>query len=521
MAAMTPQTPENRAGPDWTTPRPIDATYWVAPGRLLVGEHPGSRSRAQSMERLRRFLEAGITCFIDLTEPDESPAYEMLLPFETPSGRRVEYLREPIPDHGVPTDRETMGRIVAMLDGALEAGHRVYLHCRAGVGRSAMAAGCWLAERNPGGGEAALTELADYWQQCLQSSMWKQVPETSEQRDYVRTWQSLRPGAKGLARGAQRRGSAKGAAAVSSAASGLALEQRVRGGWFGLALADALGATHAATTAQASPLAWSQHTSLALCLAESLDALGRCDARDQIERYWRWFKDGYLSATGEPGEAQASPDVAKALATFRWRGLPMAGSHDPKDTAATSVPRVLAAVLFAGNDPVAAIALAAECSRTTHQSPLILDACRVYAAILACALRGQPSQCWLQAIPEPVPGCWSAKPLRKDVRAALATTPAATGTKASGGYIDVLQALAIARRIVSEAPDFDAAIAEAKRSVRDDAALVAGLVGTMFGLQYGVDALPAASLGRLAGRDQLDVAARQCLARLASGGVTA
>ena len=105
MAAMTPQTPENRAGPDWTTPRPIDAAYWVVPGRLLVGEHPGSRSRAQSMERLRRFLEAGITCFIDLTEPDESPAYEMLLPFETPSGRRVEYLREPIPDHGVPADR--------------------------------------------------------------------------------------------------------------------------------------------------------------------------------------------------------------------------------------------------------------------------------------------------------------------------------------------------------------------------------------------------------------------------------
>src|SRR5512137_1209031 len=28
MAAMTPQTPENSAGPDWTTPRPIDATYW-------------------------------------------------------------------------------------------------------------------------------------------------------------------------------------------------------------------------------------------------------------------------------------------------------------------------------------------------------------------------------------------------------------------------------------------------------------------------------------------------------------
>jgi ADP-ribosylglycohydrolase len=460
------------------------------------------------MDRLRRFLEAGITCFIDLTEPDESPAYDKHLPVETPSGRRIDYLRQPIPDHGVPADRATMDRILATLDDALATGHCVYLHCRAGIGRSAMVAGCWLAERNPGGGEAALTELGDYWQQCRQSRSWPQVPETSEQEDFVRTWQPLRPGVKGAAKS-------------SGPGRGLTLEQRVRGGWFGLALGDALGATHAAVATTTSPLAWTQHTSLALCLAESLDALGRSDARDQIERYWRWFKDGHLSATGQPGETHASLDVAKALATFRWRSLPMAGSHDPKDAAATSLPRVLAAALFAGNDPVAAITLAAECSRTTHQSPLILDACRAYSAMLVSALHGQPSQDWLQAIPEPLPGCWSAKPLRKDVQAAMTTAPAVDGATAIGGGVDVLQALAIARRIVSDARDFDAAIADAKRSVRDDAGLVAGLACTMFGLQHGVDALPAAVLGRLAGRNLLDVAAERCMARLTTVGVTA
>ena len=343
------------------------------------------------MDRLRRFLEAGITCFIDLTEPDESPAYDRHLPFETSSGRRIDYRRQPIPDHGVPADRATMDRILAMLDDALATGHCVYLHCRAGIGRSATVAGCWLAERNPGGGEAALTELGDYWQQCRQSRSWPQVPETSEQEEFVRTWQSLRPGMKGVAKS-------------SGQARGLALEQRVRGGWFGLALGDALGATSAAVASKSSPLAWTQHTSLALCLAESLSVLGRSDARDQIERYWRWFKDGHLTATGQPGETGASPDVAKALATFRWRGLAVAGSHDPKDAAATSLPRVLAAALFAGNNPAAAIALAAECSRTTHQSPLVLDTCRAYSAMLLCALRGQPAQDWLRAVPEPCPG---------------------------------------------------------------------------------------------------------------------
>ncbi len=506
---MTPQMPGASAGPDWSRPRPIDTTYWVVPGRFLVGEHPGSRSRATSMDRLRRFLEAGITCFIDLTEPDEIPAYDKRLPLASPSGRRIDYLRQPIPDHGVPADRVTMDRILALLDDALESGHCVYLHCRAGIGRSAMVAGCWLAERNPGGGEAALAELGDCWQQCRQSRSWPQVPETSEQEDFVRTWQSLRPGVQGAAKS-------------SGSGRGPALEQRIRGGWFGLALGDALGAASAAAAARTSPLAWTQPTALALCLAESLDALGRSDARDQIERYWRWFKDGHLSATGQPGEVHASADVAKALATYRWRGLPVAGSHDPRDSAATSLPRVLAAALFAGNDPAAAIALAAECSRTTHQSPLILDSCRACSAMLLWALRGQPAQQWPQAVPEPVPGCWAARPLRSDVRAAVAAGPSAEDAKVIVGTIDVLQALSLARRIAADAQDFNAAIAAAQRCVRDDAALVGALVGTLFGLRHGIDALPAAAIGRLAGRQHLDVTVGRCAARLAvtSGATT-
>ena len=490
------------------------------PGRLLVGEHPGSRSRAQSMERLRRFLEAGVTCFIDLTEPDEFPSYEMLLPFETPSGRRVEYLRESIPDHDVPADRETMARILAMLDGALEAGHRVYLHCRAGVGRSAMAVGCWLAERNPGGGEAALAELNDYWQQCLQSCTWQHVPETDAQADFVRSWQPLRAVKPGRPGATKARSADKGIATAAHPVGGLALEQRVRGGWFGLALGESMSAASAAKAPAA--LAWTQHTALTLCLAESLDAVGHCDSRDQIERYWRWFKDGHLSATGEAGETQASPDVAKALATFRWRGLPKAGSHDPKDAVATSLPRVLAAALHAGNDPAGAIALAAECSRTTQQSPLVLDACRAYAAMLLCVLRDQAAQDWLRGLPEPVPRTWAARPLRKDLHTALTAVPPAGGmTKAVGGAVDVLQALVLARRIVDGAADFEAAIAATKRCVRDDAALVGGLVGTLFGVQRGVDALPAAALDRLAGRALLEAAADRSIARLTLDGVTA
>ncbi len=509
-------TPTPINDPELSPSRPVKASYWVVPGRLLVGEHPGSRSRAEAMDRLRRFLESGITCFIDLTAVDETPAYEMLLPFETPAGLRVEYLREPILDHGVPAERETMGRILAMIDGALDAGHSVYMHCRAGIGRSSMAAGCWLAERNPGGGAAALDELADFWRQSSRSSVWPCVPETEEQTEFVRTWAPLQPGfARRLPGGPLRLAATQGA---QGATGGVSLAERVRGGWHGLALGDALGAARAAAAGKASSLVWTQHTALTLGLAASLFTVGRCDARDQIERYWRWYKDGELTATGEPGEAGAAADVARALATYRWRGLPMAGSHDPKDASATSLPRVLAAALYAGNDPAAAIALAAECSRTTHQSPLVLDTCRFYAAMLVCALQGQSAQSWLQAVPEPAPGCWDARPLRSDVRAeATATVVVDKG----GSTKDVLHVLATARRIVLDAADFDSAIEQGRRSMREGAALVTALVGTMYGLRHGFSALPADQLDKLAAREKLEAVASLCLAHLASPGATA
>ena len=118
--------------------RPLPESYWVEPGRVLVGEYPGSPSRAAAMDRLRRFIQAGISCFVDLTVPGELPPYEPLLPLSTPDGRTVAYRREPIPDHGIPASREAMRQIVATIDEALAEGHVVYLHCRAGIGRSAQ-----------------------------------------------------------------------------------------------------------------------------------------------------------------------------------------------------------------------------------------------------------------------------------------------------------------------------------------------------------------------------------------------
>ncbi len=330
---------------------------------------------------------------------------------------------------------------------------------------------------------SALEELAQYWLQAAQSRRYPSVPETAEQEEYVRRWPV---------------GRRQAAAAVARTASGVEVgyAQRARGAWFGLALGDAMGAAHARKSVEGAPLAWTQHTALALCLARSLLNSGKCDARDQMEAYLLWQREGFAASLGEPGEAEITPDVAKAIATYLWRGLPMAGTHDPQDRAATSLPRVLSAAMFAWGDPAQAVQLGAECARTTHQSPTILDACRVQAAMIVCALQGQPPGTWLLDLPNPGAATWT-RPLHKTVAAAIAAgnpvVPPAAG--------NVLRVLAEVRRIALVATDFEAAVAEACRAGNKEAALYGALVGTFMGLRLGFDGLPAARIARLAGAE--------------------
>jgi ADP-ribosylglycohydrolase len=465
---------EQSAGPGMPE-RPLPETYWIAPGRLLVGEYPGSASRAAAMDRVRRFMLAGVTCFVDLTEPGELPAYEPLLPIMSPGGRKVAYRREPIPDHGVPGSRESMRQVVATIEDALAEGHVVYLHCRAGVGRSALVAGCWLADRL-GDTARATAELQSCWKQSARSAVWSSVPETAEQAAFLSGW-GVRPSSPRRSRGGEP-------------------VDRLPAAYYGLAAGDAAGDARERGVPDAGR--WSQHTSLTLCLAESLTERGACDARDQMERYLRWQRDGHCSANGRAGEP--SPDVARALATYRWRGLPMAGTHDPRDRGTSSLPRVLAAIAWSGADVATGVHLAAECSRTTHQSPVVLDACRYWGALLAGALAGAPAAALCADPYEPVPGLWSQRPIRPGVLAQL------RGKRRGGTApqpVDAIEAIRRVRSAVAAATDVDDAIARAIGSASEPA-LEAALAGALAGAVFGVAGIAPATIERLARLDLLD-----------------
>ena len=95
-----------------TAKRPHGNTYWVEPG-LLAGEYPGAANGDASTTKLRRYLDACIDCFIDLTGSGELEPYEDRLYAEASAcGKQVEYRRFPINDRGVPESPDHMREIL-------------------------------------------------------------------------------------------------------------------------------------------------------------------------------------------------------------------------------------------------------------------------------------------------------------------------------------------------------------------------------------------------------------------------
>ena len=104
----------------------------------LAGEYPGHRhDPAVVAARVDALLGAGVTLFVDLTEPvDWLVDYAPVLAARA-RDRAVTHVRHAIPDGGATTDAH-LREIVALLDRAAAEGTRAYVHCWGGIGRTGM-----------------------------------------------------------------------------------------------------------------------------------------------------------------------------------------------------------------------------------------------------------------------------------------------------------------------------------------------------------------------------------------------
>jgi ADP-ribosyl-[dinitrogen reductase] hydrolase len=295
--------------------------------------------------------------------------------------------------------------------------------------------------------------------------------------------------------------------------------QRYRGALLGLAVGDALGTTlEFCPPEQVIPIAdvvgggpfnlapgeWTDDTSMALCLAESLLECRGFDPADQMRRYLRWYREGRLACTGRCFDIGNT--VVAALRRFERTGDPMAGNPHPSYGGNGSLMRLAPIPLAFAGEPLEAIRRAGEMSRTTHAAPEPVDACRYYAGLIVGALQGEPKEALLAAGYAPVPGLWERTPLAPAIAAVAGGSfkdkhpPEIRGT----GY--VVRALEAALWAFWHSTSFEEGALRAA-NLGDDADTTAAIYGQLAGAYYGADGIPQSWLERLAMRDRIEALA--------------
>lgn len=283
-----------------------------------------------------------------------------------------------------------------------------------------------------------------------------------------------------------------------------ATQQRYQGSLIGLAVGDAVGVTvefkkpgtfppvtemtgGGPFRVKLNPGEWTDDTSMALCLADSLIASAGFDAADQMNRYVRWWQEGYLSSTGacfDIGNATRA-----ALSHYRDTGEPFAGSTDPNVAGNGSLMRLAPAPLFFASEPELAIGMSGESSRTTHGATTCVDACRYFGGLLVGAVQGADKDTLLSARYSPAPGLWKRQPLCAEIDEVAAGSfkrkqpPEIVGS----GY--VVKSLEAALWAFYHSTDFRDGCLLAV-NLGDDADTTAAIYGQIAGAYYGVEGIP-------------------------------
>lgn len=283
---------------------------------------------------------------------------------------------------------------------------------------------------------------------------------------------------------------------------------RYRGSLLGLAVGDALGAPFEGLARGSFPPVqdlvgggyrglpagtWTDDTSMALCLAESLVARQGFDARDQLERYLRWLQKGHWSST--EFAFGIGHTVSRALARFELTGDPSSsGLTEPMSAGNGSLMRLAPVPLFFAADRAQAVSLSGESSRTTHAAPAAVDTCRYFGALLAGAGTGLAKDELLDE------GYFDGELVPEVGRVARGSFRQAAAPESSGYVVHTLEAALWA---LERSESFHEGVLLAV-NLGEDTDTTGAVFGQLAGALYGEEAIPAEWRAKVVKREQIE-----------------
>jgi len=152
--------------------------YWIEgpwTGRLAIAPRP--RGGDWLEDEVRAWRQSGLDIVVSLLTPEEVAELDLGKEEAWCKTHGIQFCSFPIADRGVPASRKASVKLARKLDLALSEGKSVAVHCRQGIGRSAVLAACLLT---------ASGEDPDTAFQRISVVRGCPVPETLEQREWLR-----------------------------------------------------------------------------------------------------------------------------------------------------------------------------------------------------------------------------------------------------------------------------------------------------------------------------------------------
>jgi len=279
------------------------------------------------------------------------------------------------------------------------------------------------------------------------------------------------------------------------------LRDRYLGSMLGLACGDAVGTSVEFLPRGSFPIVtdmlgggpfhllpgqWTDDTSMALCLAESLIKQQGFNPHDQMVRYVNWWQWGYLSSTGECFDIGNT--VRTALQRFEQSGEPNSGSIEPNTAGNGSLMRLAPIALFYYPNRGAVVEHSAASSLTTHGAPEAVECCKLLGLVLCGCLSGNDRANILDVSAAEF-SCHRVQ----EIAAGAYLRKAITEVRGSGYAVESLEA---ALWCFANTQTFKDAVLAAT-NLGDDADSTAAIVGQIAGAYYGVSEIPGEWLAKL------------------------
>lgn len=240
------------------------------------------------------------------------------------------------------------------------------------------------------------------------------------------------------------------------------------------------------------PGQWTDDTSMALCLAESLIAKCGFDPIHQLETYCRWYRAGHLSSTGDCFDIGVA--TSSSLHRFEAEPRAFAGSTDPRSAGNGSLMRLAPVPMLWYRRTDDAVHFAGESSKTTHAAGECIDACRYFASRIVAALNGADKAAILD-------GAFAATTPRIAAVAAGSFRAKEPPEIAGTGY--VVKSLEAAMWAFYKSTDFPHGALLAV-NLGDDADTTGAIYGQLAGAFYGEAGIPVAWREKLAMRTVIE-----------------